>query len=57
MKELQVIVSCPAHGEKARIYRVPADNEHVFHNVTEPAEMQGVQLCPECEEPLEFTRK
>lgn len=56
MKELEAIISCKTHGEKARIYRVRASSEGVYQNVTEPPAMQNIKVCDECGERLEVSR-
>lgn len=57
-RELVAVVSCPDHGEQARIYATDAGNEHVLRNVTEPDSLQGVKVCPVdgCDKTLEAVR-
>lgn len=55
-RELAVSVYCQhCELEKAVVYAVEVGGG-VRQNVTEPASMQGVKVCPDCQEPLQFNR-
>lgn len=46
MKELEAVLWCRKCGEeKGRLFRIPAENEHVFQHVTEPPNLKKTCEC------------